>query len=108
MFKKYSENRIFKDEWTEQYLFILPATSTKPMCTESVALVKSANVNHHYNTRHGTFDQMYPLNTEVRTNKIHQLKTQYETSTKVLVNSLIGQQHAMECSLRIHVQTMSW
>lgn len=39
-----SENRTFKDEWTDQYMFILPAASSKLLCLiccETVALVKT-------------------------------------------------------------------
>lgn len=81
-----SKYRIFKDEWTEKYTFILPMTSTKTMCltcSESVALVKSANVKRHYDTKHSHFDQTQ--NTELRTRKINQIKAQYEKSTKVFV-----------------------
>ncbi len=45
-----AENRTFKSEWTDQYKFILPAASTKPLCLiccETVALIKSENVNCH-------------------------------------------------------------
>lgn len=70
------------------------------ICSESVALMKSANVKRHYDTRHCNLDQTYPLNTEVRTNKMNQLKSQFERSAKALANSQTAQQHAMECSLR--------
>ena len=42
------------EQWTEKYMFILPATSSmRPMClicSESVAVVK--NLKQHYETKH--------------------------------------------------------
>ena len=49
-----SENRAFNLEWTDSFLFILPTGSTKPVClicSETVALIKSANVKRHYETK---------------------------------------------------------
>lgn len=57
-----SENRSFKDEWAENYAFILPAKSSKPVClicTESIAVVKSGNVKRHYETKHSNFENFY-------------------------------------------------
>lgn len=42
-----AENRYFKDEWTEKFMFILQRTQFKNQCashSESVALIKSGNV----------------------------------------------------------------
>ena len=42
------ENLSFKKEWTQQYAFILPPSGSKLLCltcNESVALVKSSNLN---------------------------------------------------------------
>jgi hypothetical protein len=50
------ENRHFKDEWTDQYMFILPQGSTKPLlcllCIETMALIKSGNIKRHYESKH--------------------------------------------------------
>ena len=55
------ENRHFKDEWTDQYLFILPQGSTKPLlcllCVETVALIKSGNIKRHYESKHRSFEE---------------------------------------------------
>ncbi|KAJ4946778.1 hypothetical protein JOQ06_008824 [Pogonophryne albipinna] len=61
------ENRECKEEWTEKYAFILPQSSTKPMClicTETVAIIKSGNVKRHYESKHSYFERQYPQNTE--------------------------------------------
>ena len=56
------ENRSFKKEWTQQCAFILPLSVSKPLCltcNESVALVKSSNLQQHYDTKHSKFELMY-------------------------------------------------
>lgn len=100
-----SENRIFRDEWTEAYAFILPSSSsTRPVClicSESVAVVKSGNIKRHFETRHKTFNENYPPGSPARTRKIGELKGQYERATRVITQSLTAQQRAYECSLRV-------
>ena len=99
-----SENRAFKDEWTEQYVFILPAASSKPVClicSETVAIIKSGNVKRHHETNHKYFEQTYPLKSEVRARKINELRSQYDRSTRILSHSLTAQQRANECSLKV-------
>ena len=44
---------------------------------------------------------MYQQKTEERKNKIDRLKSQYERSTTILINSMTVQEKATECSLRI-------
>ncbi len=99
-----SENRAFNPEWTDSFLFILPSGSTKPLClicSETVALIKSGNVKRHYDTKHGDFDRAYPLNSELRSQKIRSLRAQYAQSTRILTHSFTAQQRAHECSLRV-------
>lgn len=62
-----TENRAFKEEWTDAYLFVLSKDGTKPVClicSETVALVKSGNVKRHYETKHNTFSQLRHTGTE--------------------------------------------
>lgn len=99
-----TENRAFKEEWTDKYAFILPAASVKPLClicSETVVLIKSANVKRHYETKHRSFEQTYPQQSEVRARKINELKAQYDRSTRVLSHAFTAQQRANECSLKI-------
>ena len=98
------ENRAFKEEWKEQYTFILPTGSSNPhclICSQSVALVKSNNLKRHYESRHGGFEKMYKQGTEERKKKIRLLNSQYEKSTMILANTMTAQEKATECSLRI-------
>lgn len=99
-----AENRIFKDEWTEKYVFILPTGSSKPVClicSETVAVIKSGNVKRHYETKHVQFEKTYPLQSEMRARKLTELKAQYERSTMVLSHSFTAQQRANECSFKV-------
>lgn len=98
------ENRVFKDDWTERYAFILPQSSTKPfclICNETVGVVKSGNVKRHYETKHGHFERQYSQNTEVRTAKLRQLKSSYESTNKLLVRAVTQQERATEASFRV-------
>ena len=98
------ENRAFKEEWKEQYAFILPTGSSNPhclICSQSVALVKSNNLKRHYESRHSGFEKMYKQGTEERKKKIRLLTSQYEKSTMILANTMTAQEKATECSLRI-------
>lgn len=98
------ENRCFKDEWTEKYMFILPVSSSKPVClicSEKVALIKSSNVKRHYETKHRSFEQSFPLKSELRSHKITELQRQYGTSTRLITHTFTAQQRANECSLKI-------
>ena len=103
--KVYPENRHFKDEWTDQYLFILPQGSTKPLlrllCVETVALIKSGNSKRHYESIHRSFEEKHPQKSEVRAWIISELRAQYARSMRVFTHSFTGQQHANECSLKI-------
>ncbi|KAM7390384.1 hypothetical protein PAMA_008515 [Pampus argenteus] len=56
--KRNSENRIFHDEWTENYAFILPSfINAKPtclICNEGVSACKEYNIRRHHETKHVT------------------------------------------------------
>lgn len=99
-----SENRAFNQEWTDSYMFILPTGSSKPVClicSETVAIIKSGNVKRHYETKHKSFDQTYPLKSALRAQKINDLKAQYDRSSRILTHSFTAQQRANECSLKV-------
>lgn len=51
------KTELLKDERTEQFMFILLAGISKPVCLicfENVALIRSGNVKRHYQTKPGT------------------------------------------------------
>ena len=60
-----SENQQFKEEWTEKCAFILPPTSTRPMCLicqETIAVMKISNLKWHHETKHRNFEETFPEN----------------------------------------------
>ncbi|KAK0142367.1 SCAN domain-containing protein 3 [Merluccius polli] len=100
-----AEKRCFKDEWTEKCMFILPAGSSKPVClicSENVALIKSGNMKRHYEIKHSSFEESFPLKSELRAHKITNLPAQYDRSTRLITQTFTAQQQrANKCSLRV-------
>ena len=86
-----NENHLFKEEWKEQFAFILPTSgNSNPhclICSQSVALVKSSNLKRHYESRHSGFEKMYKQGTGERKKKIMLRTSQYEKSTMILANA---------------------
>ncbi|CDQ65065.1 unnamed protein product [Oncorhynchus mykiss] len=52
-------------------------------CSETVALIKSANVKRHYKIKHRSFEQTHPQQSEVWARKINKLQAQCDRSTRV-------------------------
>ena len=91
-----SENRQF-EELSEKCAFILPPTSTRPMCLicqETIAAMKISNFKRHYETKNRNFEETFPQNSEVRTTKINALKSSYQAASRILVTSMTQQQKA--------------
>lgn len=69
-----SENRACKEEWKDNYAFILSDfMNAKPVClicNEAVAVCKEYNIRWNNEMKHGTFKAAFPLQTEARTWKI--------------------------------------
>ena len=99
-----SENREFKEEWTEQYVFILPTfTNANPMClicNRTVSVCKSFNIKRHHNTEHPTFKDRFPPNSEARKKEIERLKSAYSRSSATLVRGFTSQQKVTSASLK--------
>ena len=72
------KNRHFKDEWTDQYMLILPQVSTKPLLSvlfvENVALIKSGNIKRHYESKHRLFRGK--VSPEVRSNSAENIRAE--------------------------------
>ena len=72
------ENRQFNVEWEENYFFF--QIKDKPVCLicgESLSNFKSGNVKRHFETRHIVFNTKYPLKTELRKEKVRDLKSKF-------------------------------
>ena len=67
-------NRTFKNEWTNHYMFIVPARLLNFLiCSETVALIKSGIVKGHNETKHRSLEEVNPQMSEVRASKITEL-----------------------------------
>ena len=99
-----SENRVFHDEWTENYAFILPSfINAKPtclICNEGVSACKEYNIRRHHETKHANFKVAFPQKTEARKHKIEALKGAYAHSSRILVRGLTSQQKVTSASLK--------
>lgn len=68
-----SECRLFKDSWTEKYLFI--SISGKPVCLvckEDLAVNKEYNLKRHYETKHAV--QFETFTGQLRKDKVNELQ----------------------------------
>jgi hypothetical protein len=98
------ENRLFQDSWTENYLFVLSPSGNKPvclLCNESIAVVKQSNIKRHFEKKHATFNEQFPIASQIRKDKVTSLKSNVARSQLVLVRSMTKQEKAMEASLRV-------
>ncbi len=76
------ENRQFQSEWTDKYLFVLPAaTSNKPvclLCNDCIAVMKEYNLKRHYTSNHGSFSASFPEGSEEQRGKVQRLLTSFQ------------------------------
>ncbi|XP_059210109.1 SCAN domain-containing protein 3-like [Centropristis striata] len=102
--KVMSDNRVFHEEWTENYAFILPSfINAKPtclICNEGVSVCKEYNIRRHHETKHANFKHAFPPKTEVRKRKIEALKGGYAHIGRILVRGLTSQQKVTSASLK--------
>ena len=98
------ENRIFHDEWTENYAFILPSfINTKPtclICNEGVSLCMK-RVQWMVPQNEACYSKVaFPQKTEARKCKIEALKGAYAHSNRILVRGLTPLQKVTSASLK--------
>jgi hypothetical protein len=86
--RKYEdENRKFKAEWEEDFVFV--ERNGKPMCMICEVILsqlKASNLKRHYDANHGSFSQQFPAGSELRRTKILSLKANLNKQTKVMSN----------------------
>ena len=99
-----NDNRAYKEEWRDNFAFILPGfTNGKPMClicNEVIAVCKGYNIKRHHETKHGSFNVAYPLLSEARKRKIQALSEGYAKSSRILMRGLTSQEKATSASLK--------
>ena len=104
------ENRVFNEEWTDKYVFIMPSfVNAKPLClicNESVSVLKEYNIRRHHESKHANFKLGFPLKTEARKKKIEALKASYAHSNRILVRGLTSQQKVTAASLKASQQAI--
>lgn len=87
-----TENRTFRDEWTDKYAFTLPTVSIRPVC-----LIRSETGNYQkrqFETALLNKHQVrtIPTKSDVRAQKLSELRVQYDPSALVLSLSFTAQQ----------------
>jgi hypothetical protein len=100
------ENRSFKDDWTNEYFFILPnhnnAKPTCLICSDTISVNKANNLKRHYDSKHaGKYDKDFPKGSTIRSDKIKSLSLAYERSKMVLKRTMTEQEKCAEASLKI-------
>lgn len=71
------------------------------ICQQTVALIKSSNIKRHYETKHKSYAEKFPLGSNVRKSKIASLSSSYTSSTQIMSRSMTKQEKFSEASLRI-------
>ncbi|KAK6492333.1 SCAN domain-containing protein 3-like [Huso huso] len=93
------ENHSFKDDWKEKYVCILPSfVNAKPLC---LLCNEKYNLRRHFESRHKTFNESFPLQSDARRQKIDSLVASYIHSNKILVSYTTQQQKATAASLKV-------
>lgn len=83
------ENRLFNDEWTDKYAFIMPtfrkAAPVCLICSETVAVSKEEyNLWRHHNTKLASFKESYPERSDARQGKMATLKSAYSHASGII------------------------
>lgn len=54
-----NERRVFQETWTEDYFFVeVIGKSVCLVCGESLAVLKKANLERHYSTKHARLSEL--------------------------------------------------
>lgn len=99
-----NENRVFKEEWTEEFLFILNEKTNLPQCLKcnfQASVTKKDNIQRHFRTNHPAFNIAYPLISEKRSNEIKRLKSVVGRSRKIMDTFMSIQERATVASLKV-------
>ena len=84
--RKYEEeNRTFKTEWEEEFGFT--DNGGKPVCLichASLNHYKTSNLKRHYEAKHKKFHTNYPPKSELRKNKLNELKSSLNAQQNLL------------------------
>ena len=98
------ENRAFKPEWTHLYLFIMTPDERKPIClicNETLLIVKEYNFRRHFETRHPSFNNLYPIKSSSRQSKIDSATNSLFKRQAMMTKSTLKQEKATAASYRV-------
>ena len=98
------ENRVFKEEWTEEFIFILNQKTNLPQCLKcnfQASTMKKDNIQRHFHTNHPTFNIAYPPMSKKRSNEIKRLKSAVDRGRKIIDTFMSVQERATVASLKV-------
>ena len=100
--KTKEENRIFNTSWESEFLFTI--SGEKPvclLCQSSIAVIKRANIQRHYISKHRDFENTYPFGTKAREEKVTSLKQNLHKQQSSFNHFLTSSDCVTEASLLI-------
>ena len=83
------EIRLYNDKWTDKCAYIMQTFgNTTPVClicSETAAVAKEEyNLRRHHNTKHASFKESYPEQSEARHGKIATLNSAYSRASGII------------------------
>lgn len=83
--KLLDENRHFNIEWEEEFFVIEDKNACACLiCDSRINIFKKSNISDHFLSKHGSYDEKYPKNTQVRSAKLTNLKAVRQTQRRLL------------------------
>lgn len=91
------EKRTFQEIWEEEFCFVSghkEGTATCLICRDTIVGLKRYNLFRHYTSKHSSFTVDFPLNSDVRKEKIAHLKSTIRRQQNVML-AAVGQSEAI-------------
>ena len=82
-----TENRVFKEEWTEEFSFVLKKKTDLPECLQchfQCSVMKRDNIQGHFRKTRHTFNIVYLTGSERRRNENEKIKIASGGSLKIM------------------------
>lgn len=91
-----NERRVFLETWTEDYFFV--EVMGKPLCLvcgESLAVLKKANLERHYSTKHARLSE---LQGQVRKDKLNALRRSLGAQHAAFTRPILDRENVVHAS----------
>ncbi|XP_045779766.1 general transcription factor II-I repeat domain-containing protein 2-like [Maniola jurtina] len=91
------ENRSFQEKWEDEFCFISghkEGTAICLICRETVVGIKRYNLFRHYTSKHSSFTEAFPLESNERKNKVAHLKLSIRRQQNIMTTA-VGQNDAV-------------